>query len=199
MDLAERVGLQLKRLRVERGLSLSELARRSMVGKGTLSELEAGRRNPTLETLYALTTALGIPLSAVLPREPAGAEISGGAVDAVLLERFEDAETVTEVFRIRIRSGAVQRSAAHTPGTREHIIVMQGHAHVGESSSPLVVGPGDHGSWAADVPHVYRAASQDVEAVLSVHYRKAAARETAPDPADRPRATAQPVTTPRPR
>lgn len=61
MGLGDEVGRRLKQLRVDSGLSLSELARRSGVGKGTLSELETGRRNPTLETLYALTTALGRP------------------------------------------------------------------------------------------------------------------------------------------
>ncbi len=63
MELAQEVGARLRRLRQDRGLSLSELARRSGVGKGTLSELETGQRNPTLETLYALTTALEAPLS----------------------------------------------------------------------------------------------------------------------------------------
>ena len=96
MQLNEQVGRRLRRLREERQLSLSALARRSGVGKATLSELEGGQRNPTLETLYALTTALGVPLSTVLadplsaaltPGSPrAGA--SGDAVTAVLTYRL---------------------------------------------------------------------------------------------------------------
>ncbi|MGW2658875.1 helix-turn-helix domain-containing protein, partial [Streptomyces sp. NPDC001478] len=87
MGLNEDVGRRLRALRRERELSLSELARRSGVGKGTLSELESGSRNPTLETLYALTTALGLPLSAALAEPPATAgpgpartTVSGSAV-----------------------------------------------------------------------------------------------------------------------
>ncbi|HEY9293380.1 MAG TPA: helix-turn-helix transcriptional regulator, partial [Microlunatus sp.] len=49
------VGRRLREVRVSRGLSLSELARQAGIGKGSLSEIETGRRNPTLETLYALT------------------------------------------------------------------------------------------------------------------------------------------------
>ncbi|WP_335936459.1 helix-turn-helix domain-containing protein [Streptomyces sp. PTD5-9] len=189
MDLAGQVGNRLKELRVDRRLSLSELARRSRVGKGTLSELENGRRNPTLETLYALTTALDAPLSAVLPSAAAPlpvtgrAGVSGSAVDAVLVERFEDTDAVSEVFRVRIRAGTVQTSAAHAPGTREHLTVLHGTARVGETASPLLVGPGDHAAWAADVPHLYSAPSGDVEAVLIVRY-------PAP-PADGKRATAE--------
>ncbi|MBH1938774.1 helix-turn-helix domain-containing protein [Streptomyces sp. AV19] len=173
-ELAGRVGRRLRELRSGRGLSLSELARRSGIGKGTLSELESGRRNPTLETLYALTTALSAPLSALL--SPAGGRetVSGGAVDAVLTDRHEDASAVTEVFRIRIRAGSAQESAAHAPGTREHIVVLGGTARVGEAASPLTVGPGGHGAWAADVPHLYAAPDGDVEAVLVVRYAAAA-------------------------
>jgi transcriptional regulator with XRE-family HTH domain len=170
MELAGQVGRRLRELRVQRRLSLSELARRSRIGKGTLSELESGRRNPTLETLYALTTALGTPLSAVLSPAAAHEEISGSAVDAVLIERFEDAAAVTEIYRVRIRTGTVQESSAHVPGTEEHIIVLAGTARVGAAASPLTVGPGGHGAWAADVPHLYDAPSGDVEAVLTVRY-----------------------------
>lgn len=165
-ELAAQVGRRLRELREARGLTLSAAARRSGLGKGTLSELESGRRNPTLETLYALTTALGVPLSTAL-RLPA---ISGSAVDAVLTERFEDPAAVTETYRIRIRSGTVQESAAHAPGTEEHLIVLAGTAHVGVAGRPAVVAPGGHAAWPADVPHVYAAPHGDVEAVLVVRY-----------------------------
>ncbi|MFD7003223.1 helix-turn-helix domain-containing protein [Streptomyces mirabilis] len=169
MELAEKVGRRLREVRVEQGLSLSELARRSLIGKGTLSELESGRRNPTLETLYALTTVLGVPLSSILgPAERT--VVSGSAVDAVLTERFEHADAVTEVFRIGIRADAVQESAAHAPGTEEHIIVLRNTAYVGVASSPQLVSPGEHLRWPADVPHLYGAPSGDVEAVLIVRY-----------------------------
>ncbi|MFJ5924871.1 helix-turn-helix domain-containing protein [Kitasatospora sp. NPDC092948] len=174
--LAARIGLRLRELRTARGLSLSELARRSGVGKATLSELESGRRNPTLETLYALTTALGLPLGAALHEPGAavsgpalhepGAAVSGLALDAVLLDRFEDAAAVSETYRIRIRPGAVQHSAAHTRGTVEHLVVLSGTARVGDAT----VGPGGHHTWAADVPHSYRATGSEVEAVLTIRH-----------------------------
>ncbi|MCZ4119809.1 helix-turn-helix domain-containing protein [Streptomyces sp. H39-S7] len=171
MDLAASVGLRLRELREAQGISLSELARQSKIGKGTLSELESGRRNPTLETLYALTTALKVPLSTALHElSPSPAAISGHAVDAVLTERFETDTSVTETYRIRIRSGTTQESAAHSPGTTEHIIVLAGTARVGELDDPVPIGPGMHASWPADVPHLYQAPAGDVEALLIVRY-----------------------------
>ncbi len=49
-----------------RGWSQSRLARSAGVGKATLSEIEAGARNPTLETLYAIAAPLGVPLAELL-------------------------------------------------------------------------------------------------------------------------------------
>lgn len=176
MGLNEDVGRRLRALRRARDLSLSELARRSRVGKGTLSELESGTRNPTLETLYALTTALGLPLSAVLsdaptgPPGPAPAGVSGSAVTAVLLERYEDESAVTDVFRVSIRAGAVQESRAHVPGTRESLMVLAGTAVVGPPGATTTAGPGASAQWRADAPHVYGAPHGEVQGILFVRY-----------------------------
>ncbi|GAA2304806.1 XRE family transcriptional regulator [Streptomyces kunmingensis] len=177
MSLNDEVGRRLKGLRGERGLSLSELARRSGVGKGTLSELESGLRNPTLETLYALTTALGSPLSAVLDDPPAGVRdgeggVSGSAVTAVLLERYEDAEAATDVFRVTIADGATQDSTAHVPHTTESLMVLSGTAVVGLPEAPQTVGPGGHAHWRADAPHRYAAPHGEVHGILFVRYPK---------------------------
>ncbi|WP_406458256.1 helix-turn-helix domain-containing protein [Streptomyces sp. NBC_00876] len=181
MGLNEDVGRRLRALRSEQDLSLSELSRRSRVGKGTLSELESGLRNPTLETLYALATALGQPLSAVLSdplpqgaRAPDPAGVSGTAVTGVLLERFEDEGGVTDVFRISIRAGVTQESEAHVPGTRESLMVLSGTAVVGPRDGAVGVEPGTCAHWAADQPHIYRALEGEVHGVLFVNYPSAA-------------------------
>ncbi|MFJ4715909.1 helix-turn-helix domain-containing protein [Streptomyces sp. NPDC088785] len=177
MGLNDEVGRRLKELRQGADLSLSELARRSGVGKGTLSELEGGRRNPTLETLYALTTVLGRPLSAVLDDPPStgrasAAGVSGSAVTAVLVERYEDEEAATDVFRVTIADGATQESAAHAPRTTESLMVLSGTALVGLPHAPRTAGPGAHAQWPADVPHVYGAPHGEVHGILFVRYPK---------------------------
>lgn len=162
--LAAGVGARLRGARQDRGLSLSELARRAGLGKGTLSELEAGTRNPTLETLFALTTALGLPLSAALPSEQPPPDAVGGAVDAWLVERTGRAE----VFRLRVRADAVQRSAPHAPGVTEQVLVVQGRLRLGPDQDLL--GPGQALEYPGDVPHVWRAEGGDVSAVLVMRY-----------------------------
>ncbi|WP_433341143.1 helix-turn-helix domain-containing protein [Streptomyces sp. CA-253872] len=170
---AVEVGARVRASREARGLSLSALARRSGLGKATLSGLEAGTRNPTLETLYAVTTALGLPLTAVLG--PRTATASGAAVDARLIDRYEDGAAVTETYRVRVRAGAAQLSAAHAPGTREYLTVLAGTVLVGTETAPARLAPGEAHTWAADIPHVYRAEDADAEAVLLVRYPAAGA------------------------
>lgn len=154
------VGRRLRELRVAAGLSLSEVARRSGLGKGTLSELETGRRNPTLETLFAVTGALGLPLSSALEE---GARASGPAVDAWLVERAGAAE----VYRLRVRPGAVQVSAPHAPGVREQVLVVAGRLGLNDT----LLGPGEQISYAGDVPHRWEALDDAaVSAVLVMRW-----------------------------
>ena len=70
LDSGAMVGPRVAALRIERGWSLSELARRASLGKATLSGLEAGTRNPTLDTLHAVAAALERPLTAILTTPP---------------------------------------------------------------------------------------------------------------------------------
>ncbi|GAA3224598.1 XRE family transcriptional regulator [Actinocorallia longicatena] len=172
---AERIGQRVRRLRNERGLSLSELAHRAGVGKATLSGVEAGTRNATLETLYAIAAQLEVHLAAIVaepggPAEPVDI-VAGDAVSGTLLETFEDPGWITELYRLRIRPGRVQFSPAHPTGVTEHLTVFSGTARVGPEGAPVTVPPGGHAVWAADVRHIYAAETEEeVQASLVIRY-----------------------------
>jgi DNA-binding XRE family transcriptional regulator len=54
------IAKSLVRERLRTGLSLAEIARRAGIAKSTLSQLEAGNGNPSIETLWSLCVALDI-------------------------------------------------------------------------------------------------------------------------------------------
>jgi transcriptional regulator with XRE-family HTH domain len=54
MDVRERVGLNLQRLRREKGLSQEELADRANIHQTYLSGVERGKRNPTVTVLQRI-------------------------------------------------------------------------------------------------------------------------------------------------
>ena len=162
------VGARVRALRAERGMSLSELARRAGVGKATLSGLEAGTRNPTLETLYAVTTALELPLTALVAQP---GPVRGAAAETVLLRVFDVAAATVELYRMHLPAGAAQRSPAHHAGVTEHLTVFAGELESGPVDAPARTGPGGYAEWAADVPHGYRATGpDDVHASLLIRY-----------------------------
>lgn len=170
-DTAAGTGLRIRRLRTERGLSLSELARRAGIGKATLSGLETGTRNPTAETLYAIAGQLAVPLAALLSAPDAAPTVEGEAVSATLLEVFRDGAVSTELYRLTIHPGAVQISPAHAPGVVEYLTVFSGTARVGPVAATRVVTAGEHASWVSDGPHSYAAIGGDpVEASLLIRH-----------------------------
>lgn len=176
------VAANLRRLRAARGLSTVALAQRSGVARATLSQLEAGRGNPTLETLYALANALDTGLGDVIAapaapevdvvRASEGPRVSGAAVRARLVTQLQT-RTVVEVYDLTLRSGRRQRSEPHPPGVVEHLLVHAGRVRVGPEDSPVDLGPGDYARYPGDVPHVYEALEPGVAATLLIESRPA--------------------------
>src|SRR5947209_20288810 len=95
-DLARLVGQRLRAARRERGVAVGALAAAAGVGKGSLSEIENGIRNPTLSTLYAVAGALGVPL-ATLIADQVGARVASPGVEARLLDVTCDGGQTVEV------------------------------------------------------------------------------------------------------
>jgi transcriptional regulator with XRE-family HTH domain len=60
MNVRERVGLNLQRLRRGKKLSQEELAHRARIHQTYLSGVERGRRNPSLLVLERIAKALGV-------------------------------------------------------------------------------------------------------------------------------------------
>jgi len=73
MDMRKLVGANFARIRRQHGLTQEQVAERSGFSQQYISGLEAGRRNPTIVTLYELATALGVShLALVQPPEADG-------------------------------------------------------------------------------------------------------------------------------
>src|SRR6478735_3723658 len=156
-------------LRALRGdVSVLELARRSGVARNTITALERGDGNPTLDTLYALADALGVPLAALLERAPAsvvvrageGVHVEGAAIDAHLLDRFERPGVFGELYAIRFHAGEVREAPPHPFGVEERLHLFTGTVRVGPVDAPLELGPGDYASYSGAVAHLYEALAE---------------------------------------
>jgi transcriptional regulator with XRE-family HTH domain len=165
-EIVKVVGTNLRRLRAERHLSLSDLARSSGVAKATLSALEGGRGNPTVETLSALAAALQIPFGDLITdadpapvtvvRSDEGTDIPGTANDLRLIARFRPGSTI-ELYEATWPKRSTRNAGGHGPGTREHVLVTRGGLKVGPVGREVGLAGGDYATFAADEPHLYEA------------------------------------------
>lgn len=60
------VGRVIARLRAGKGMTQEVLSGLSDIGRTHLSAIERGERKPTLETLYRLSNAMDMPMSAIV-------------------------------------------------------------------------------------------------------------------------------------
>jgi transcriptional regulator with XRE-family HTH domain len=177
-DWAQVIGRNVRRLRTSAGISLADLATAGGVSKTTLHGIEQGQGNPTMSTLWALATALHVPLGELLEAAGPAVEITrsgddrpraaGDAVSARLLHRIRLRGTV-EVYDIGV-GPATQHSRAHLPGVEECMIITRGQVITGPADAPARLAEHDSIRFTAGRPHVYRGAGPDNRAVLLMIY-----------------------------
>ncbi len=70
MTVENRVGAKVRQLRETRGMSLAQLAERSLCSAEILTQIEAGAMVPSLTPLMNISRALGIRLGTLIDDEP---------------------------------------------------------------------------------------------------------------------------------
>ena len=172
----ELIAASLRRERRRTGLSLTEVARRAGIAKSTLSQLESGAGNPSLETLWAICVALDAPFSRLLDpprphvqviRADEGPTVSAAQANyqATLLAACPPGAR-RDVYRIAAEPGQARASDPHMPGVVEHVVLSAGRALVGVAGEPVELAPGDYICYPGDLPHVFEALEPRTLAVL---------------------------------
>ncbi|WP_067027440.1 helix-turn-helix domain-containing protein [Streptomyces dysideae] len=171
------VARNVRLLREQRGLSLAELARQAGLAKQTLSNLEQGAGNPTVDTLFSIATALGVPVTRLVAEREQVMTVQRG--DEVVWQRHAGYESrsldhiygsgVIENYLVRIGrdlEGAGKPSESHPVGTLEHLYVISGRVRVGPADAPVELSAGDFVRYPGDRPHVYE--SLDGESLVHI-------------------------------
>jgi transcriptional regulator with XRE-family HTH domain len=182
-DILAAVSANIRRVRLMRGLSISELSRQSSVAKATLAQLELGRGNPTLETLMSLATHLGVALTELIgPGERAvvqvtrageGAVVRGDGLHVRLVDRLARGQDVYEIFDLTMSQGRYE-SPAHGPGVREHLMLHEGEIVAGPRDQAVRLAADDFVAFSADCPHFYECPVPRARATLMIFYPAAA-------------------------
>ncbi len=177
----DRIAAAIRSERERAGLTLSELARSAGLAKSTLSQLESGSGNPSLETLWALSVALDVPFSRLVDGQPRPrvTVLRRGAGVAVASERADYVATLLapcassarrEIYLVRVEPGPPRESDPHSPGTIEHAVVGSGRVLIGPAGQPVELGPGDYIAYPGDVPHVCDALEPGTTVVMVLEH-----------------------------
>ncbi|HTE67485.1 MAG TPA: XRE family transcriptional regulator [Actinomycetes bacterium] len=167
-DVNAAVGRNVRAQRTSLAWTLDDLAARSGVSKGMLSQVEQARTNPSVATICRLATALGVSIASLVeaPEGPSARVVraeeavtlwTGGHQDswARLLVGSGTSQQV-ELWDVRMVAGDGYASEGHPSGTRELLLVIDGELTLELDGDPHQVGAGDAIAFVADRPHAYR-------------------------------------------
>ena len=111
----DQLGRRLREARLGRGMSLRETASRAGISPSLLSQVETGKVQPSVTTLYAVVTCLDLSIDEVLDHQPTGEpwqQLGSGAP----VQRAADAPTVTMGNGVTWRGLAVMSVSGHVDG-----------------------------------------------------------------------------------
>lgn len=94
-----KIGLVIKGLRIERGLKLEALANDLDLATSTLSRIESGQRNPSLEVLHALADAFGVKVSEIFHEAELATALADGMTREVPSDYDEAGLQLRKLFR----------------------------------------------------------------------------------------------------
>jgi transcriptional regulator with XRE-family HTH domain len=181
-----------RRLRAERerrGISLRELARRLGISPSAISQIETGRARPSVATLWAIVTELGMSLDDLFAPEGEAAGGRDGAAADPHAGRAAGVPVVTEDAREALRLATGVRwerlTAAADPDVdfiwvvydvggssspddgfirhagHEYGLVLSGRLEVTVGFDARVLGPGDSIDFESTTPHRLRNAGDE--------------------------------------
>jgi transcriptional regulator with XRE-family HTH domain len=169
-SVARAIGGRIKQGRGSRGWTLDQLAGRSGVSRRMLVSIEQGSANPSIATLLLISDALGTGLPALvdMDRSPGLRVTRAGAAPVLwrgerggqaVLVAGTDPPDVTELWDWTLGPGESHSSEAHTAGTRELLLVLDGEVELRVGQHAELLATGDSASFTGDLPHGYVNAS----------------------------------------
>jgi transcriptional regulator with XRE-family HTH domain len=169
-DVLAAVGPRLKRLREQRGVTLTALAAKTGISKSTLSRLENGERKPSLELLLPLAEAHHLPLDELVgaprsgdPRVRARPRTRNGRLVYPLTQQSSG----LAVWKVVIPPERERKLRSHAG--YEWLYVLAGEMQLILGEHDIALRSGEVAEFDTRVPHWFGPAGDEPVEILSVH------------------------------
>jgi transcriptional regulator with XRE-family HTH domain len=162
VELAGRLGQNLKQLREARGATQAQMAKLAGLPRATWANLESGAANPTLTVMDRVAHALQVTLEELVAvprssgqRYPKGTLPVKQRGEVTVYKLLPDAVAGMEIDRMELPAGARMTGIPHTPGTREYLTCESGSIVLVASGDRFELQPGDVVAFRGDQRHSY--------------------------------------------
>lgn len=179
-DVNVLIGTNLKRLREERGYSLSKLADIVQVSKSMLAQIEKGETNPSVGTIWKIANGLHVSFTSLLSEEHYPVKvIRKENLTSIYQEDHKYAihpyfpyskDKRFELYTVELGNRAHHYSEAHVKGVEEYFVVTEGCIEVVIGSEHIVLNKDDAITFLADSEHSYNNLTDESAAGVIVLY-----------------------------
>ena len=166
------VAPRLRRVREQRGFTLTEMSERTGISKSTLSRLENGQRKPSLELLLPLAQAYRVPLDDLV-----GAPEVGDPRIRLKPRRVNGRTVLPLTHPGGVQAWKIVIPASQSkPNPRTHdgfewLYVLAGRMRLILGDQDLVLGVGEAAEFDTQVPHWFGSTGDGPAEVLSIFGR----------------------------
>ena len=169
MDELRSLGPRLRGARQERGWTLDELAGRAGISVSTLSRLESGKRQASLELLLPLTRQLGIRVDDLLDAPERDPRVRRRPITrcGMTIAPLTREESEVHAFKIAYHPDAPEGEPQVHEGS-EWLYVLSGKLQLDLGEQRLVLGRGEAAEFDTKIPHRVRAVGSRPAEVVSI-------------------------------
>ncbi len=165
----DQVGARLRAVRRSRGLTLEELASAAGMSASTLSRLESGKRQASLELLLPLTRRLGIRLDDLVPQEQADPRVRRPAIrrDGMVIAPLAPEGSPILTYKVTYPPTKTLPELRVHDGY-EWLYVLTGKLRLRLGGQDLILSRGEAAEFDTRTPHAMSAAGGRPAQVISI-------------------------------
>lgn len=165
----QNLGPRLRAARVARSLTLAEVAERASISTSTLSRLESGKRQATLELLLPITRVLGIRIDDLIERAAPDPRVRRTPItrNGLTVTPLSPKNSAVETYRVSYPP------TSKLPALRKHdgyewLYVLDGTLRLRLGEQDLLLSPGEAAEFDTQVPHAMSAHGPTPTHVISI-------------------------------
>ncbi|MEZ4744010.1 MAG: XRE family transcriptional regulator [Bdellovibrionota bacterium] len=163
--ISKNLAFNVAALRKTRQLTQAALAKLAGITRASVTLIESGNSNPTLEILLKLSLALqtsideltNTPIAECTLIPSRAVPIDSRSKNGITLRKLlPDKIRATEIDEITLDTGSALKGSPHIEGTKEYFICIDGKIRIGVLGELHHLSKGDVLSFPGDKPHSYK-------------------------------------------